>query len=49
MLSSRESSHVGGAEAIVQTASGCGAFIKDYGHLLRDDPAYATKAARVSE
>ena len=38
----------GGAEAIVQTASGCGAFIKDYGHLLRDDPAYATKAARVS-
>jgi glycolate oxidase iron-sulfur subunit len=24
-----------GAEAIVQTASGCGAFIKDYGHLLR--------------
>ncbi len=38
----------GGAEAIVQTASGCGAFIKDYGHLLRNDPAYATKAARVS-
>ncbi|WP_259697692.1 heterodisulfide reductase-related iron-sulfur binding cluster, partial [Pseudomonas brassicacearum] len=23
-----------GAEAIVQTASRCGAFIKDYGHLL---------------
>ncbi|SEI76674.1 glycolate oxidase subunit GlcF [Pseudomonas sp. NFR16] len=37
-----------GAEAIVQTASGCGAFVKDYGHLLRDDPAYAEKAARVS-
>ncbi|MFP3182781.1 MAG: glycolate oxidase subunit GlcF [Paraburkholderia sp.] len=37
-----------GAEAIVQTASGCGAFVKEYGHLLRDDPAYATKAARVS-
>ncbi|MNN30400.1 Lactate utilization protein A [compost metagenome] len=37
-----------GAEAIVQTASGCGAFIKDYGHLLKDDPAYAGKAARVS-
>jgi len=37
-----------GAEAIVQTASGCGAFVKDYGHLLRDDPAYASKAARVS-
>lgn len=38
-----------GAEAIVQTASGCGAFIKEYGHLLRDDPRYAAKAARVSE
>ena len=38
-----------GAEAIVQTASGCGAFVKEYGHLLKDDPAYAAKAARVSE
>uniref|UniRef100_UPI0028AD550B glycolate oxidase subunit GlcF n=1 Tax=Pseudomonas sp. TaxID=306 RepID=UPI0028AD550B len=38
-----------GAEAILQTASGCGAFVKEYGHLLRDDPAYAAKAARVSE
>jgi glycolate oxidase iron-sulfur subunit len=37
-----------GAEAIVQTASGCGAFIKEYGHLLRNDPAYSQKAARVS-
>lgn len=38
-----------GAEAIVQTASGCGAFIKDYGHLLADDPIYASKARRISE
>lgn len=38
-----------GAEAIVQTASGCGAFIKDYGHLLEQDPAYAAKAKQVSE
>jgi glycolate oxidase iron-sulfur subunit len=38
-----------GAEAIVQTASGCGAFIKDYGHLLENDPAYAAKAKQVSE
>jgi glycolate oxidase iron-sulfur subunit len=37
-----------GAEAIVQTASGCGAFVKEYGHLLRDDPNYAHKAQRVS-
>ena len=35
-------------EAIVITASGCGAFVKDYGFLLRDDPGYADKAARVS-
>ncbi|WP_435606756.1 glycolate oxidase subunit GlcF [Pseudomonas knackmussii] len=38
-----------GAEAIVQTASGCGAFVKEYGYLLRDDPQYAAKAVRVSE
>ncbi len=37
-----------GAEAIVMTASGCGATVKEYGHLLRDDPAYAAKAQRVS-
>jgi glycolate oxidase iron-sulfur subunit len=37
-----------GAEAIVQTASGCGAFVKEYGHLLSRDPRYAEKAARVS-
>lgn len=38
-----------GAEAIIQTASGCGAFVKEYGHLLRNDLLYAAKAARVSE
>jgi glycolate oxidase iron-sulfur subunit len=37
-----------GAEAIVMTASGCGAVVKEYGHLLRHDPVYAAKAARVS-
>ncbi|MGH8618847.1 MAG: glycolate oxidase subunit GlcF [Burkholderiales bacterium] len=37
-----------GAEAIVTTASGCGSMVKDYGHLLARDPAYAAKAARVS-
>jgi glycolate oxidase iron-sulfur subunit len=35
-------------EAIVMNASGCGSTVKDYGHLLRHDPVYATKAARVS-
>ena len=38
-----------GLEAIVITASGCGTTIKDYGFMLRDDPAYAAKAKRVSE
>jgi len=37
-----------GAEAIVMTASGCGVTVKEYGHYLRHDPAYAEKAARVS-
>lgn len=38
-----------GAEAIVITASGCGVMVKEYGHLLADDPLYAEKAQRVSE
>jgi glycolate oxidase iron-sulfur subunit len=38
-----------GAEAIVITASGCGAMVKDYGHLLAQDARYAARAARVSE
>jgi glycolate oxidase iron-sulfur subunit len=37
-----------GLDAILVTASGCGTAIKDYGHLLRDDPLYADRAARVS-
>ncbi len=38
-----------GCEAIVMNASGCGAQVREYGHLLRLDPAYAAKAKRVSE
>jgi glycolate oxidase iron-sulfur subunit len=34
--------------AIVVTASGCGSMVKDYGNLLRHDPALAGPAARVS-
>ncbi|WP_417772329.1 glycolate oxidase subunit GlcF [Stappia sp.] len=37
-----------GLDAILITASGCGTTIKDYGFMLRGDPAYADKAARVS-
>ncbi len=38
----------GGLDAILVSASGCGATVKDYGFMLRDDPAYADKAALVS-
>jgi glycolate oxidase iron-sulfur subunit len=37
-----------GAEAIVSSATGCGAMLIDYGRLLADDPQYADKARRVS-
>ncbi|MBA3416603.1 MAG: 4Fe-4S dicluster domain-containing protein, partial [Chloroflexia bacterium] len=33
-----------GDGAIVVTAAGCGAALKEYGHLLKDDPAYAERA-----
>ena len=39
----------GAAEAIVINASGCGAMVKEYGHLLQHEPRYAERAARVSE
>jgi glycolate oxidase iron-sulfur subunit len=35
-------------EAIVMNASGCGVTVKEYGHMLAADPAYAEKARRVS-
>ena len=38
-----------GVEALVMNASGCGVTVKEYGHILQGDPAYAAKAARVSE
>ncbi len=38
-----------GVEAIVMNASGCGVTVKEYGHILRNDAAYAAKAARISE
>jgi glycolate oxidase iron-sulfur subunit len=37
-----------GSEAIVVTASGCGATIKEYGSILRDDPVYADKAETIA-
>ena len=38
-----------GLDAILSTAAGCGTTMKDYGHMLRDDPGYAGKAARVAK
>ena len=38
----------GETEAIVMTASGCGATVKEYGHFLAHDPRYRDKAARIS-
>jgi glycolate oxidase iron-sulfur subunit len=38
----------GRVEAIVMNASGCGVTVKEYGHALAHDPAYADKAAQVS-
>ncbi|MDO4904402.1 MAG: glycolate oxidase subunit GlcF [Lautropia sp.] len=39
----------GRVHAILMNASGCGAMLKEYGHVLRNDPVYAERAARVSE
>jgi glycolate oxidase iron-sulfur subunit len=38
-----------GAEAILMTSSACSAMLTDYGRLLKDDPHYAPRAARVSQ
>jgi glycolate oxidase iron-sulfur subunit len=38
----------GGAEFIVTNSAGCGAMMKGYGHLLRDDSEWAERAARVA-
>ena len=37
-----------GAEAVVFAASACAAMVRDYGRLLKDDPAYAARAERIS-
>ena len=37
-----------GADLVVSNAAGCGSNLKDYGHLLAGDPAYAERAAAFS-
>ncbi len=39
----------GGVQTLVMNASGCGVMVKDYGHALREEPAYAARAQRISE
>jgi glycolate oxidase iron-sulfur subunit len=35
-------------DVIIVNAAGCGAMLKQYGHLLHDDPAWAERAARLA-
>ncbi|VAW17662.1 Glycolate dehydrogenase, iron-sulfur subunit GlcF [hydrothermal vent metagenome] len=37
-----------GLDAIIINASGCGTTVKDYAHMLSEDPKYAGKAQRVA-
>ena len=39
----------GPVDAIIVNASGCGTMVKDYGHLLKREPDYAARAARISD
>ena len=36
-------------DAIVINAAGCGSTLKQYGHLLRDEPAYASRAGALAD
>ena len=38
----------GAVEAIIMNASGCGVTVKEYGHMLQHDAAYAAKAQKIS-
>jgi glycolate oxidase iron-sulfur subunit len=38
----------GGLDAVIINASGCGTTVKEYGFLLREDKAYAEKAAQIA-
>ncbi len=38
----------GGLDAVIANASGCGTMLKDYGHVLRGDPLWGAKAAKIA-
>jgi glycolate oxidase iron-sulfur subunit len=48
-LARRNAAALAGADWVVVNAAGCGAAMRDYGHLLGDDPAGAALAARVRD
>ena len=37
-----------GVEGFVMNASGCGVTVREWGHLLREDPRYRDRAARIA-
>ena len=39
----------GPVDAVIVNASGCGTVVKDYAHLLADDPNYAQKAKQIAD
>ncbi len=44
-----ESFERSGSDSIIVTAAGCGAALKEYGHLLHDDPEFHDRAVNFSE
>jgi glycolate oxidase iron-sulfur subunit len=44
-----EAFEASGGDAVVVTAAGCGSTLKEYGHLLHDDPEYHERAKAFSE
>jgi glycolate oxidase iron-sulfur subunit len=39
----------GTIDAVISNASGCGTTLKDYGHMFKNDPAWAARAASIAE
>ena len=49
LLAWHDEIRTGGLDAIVVNASGCGTMVKDYGHMMKDDPELAPIAKMVSD
>jgi glycolate oxidase iron-sulfur subunit len=44
-----EAFEASGTEAVVVTAAGCGAALKEYGHLMKEDPAWRDRAKAFAD